>query len=182
MCELISTKATGTALGHRDVQPIRQQAHDGCRFDPRYFLQLLFAFSERNKKNVAIEIGAEYVKHLRAAHIVSAQHLDVVAGIDLKSPRLRRIAIERNRNQGDGSADQQHEQQHLDSVERFARQRTTFDRHTFLPAEKRRLGIVIQIEQTAIQRTVVETAARRWSMPALLRARLRRWWMRFFGP
>ncbi len=74
------------ALSHSDIQPIRQQAHDGCRFNPRYFLQLLLAFSQRNKKNVAIEIGAEDVKHLRPAHIVRAQHLDVVAGIDLKSP------------------------------------------------------------------------------------------------
>ena len=159
MCELISTNATGMRSVTATFSRLGNRRITVADSHPGNVLQLLLAFLQRNKKDVAIEVGAEDIKHLRAADIVSAEHLDVVAGIDLKPPRLRRIAMERNRHQCDCSADQEYKEQYLDPVQRFARQRSALHRHTLLPAQKGRLGLIVKIEKTPIQWSILETAA-----------------------
>ena len=66
----LTKKGDRLALHHRDANLIGQQPHYGCMLDPGNLLELLAAFAERHKENVAANIFTEDRQHLCAAHLL----------------------------------------------------------------------------------------------------------------
>ena len=86
-------KCQRSTLHDIHAKAIGQQAHYRGRFHPGDLFQLLLALAERDKKNVAADVGAEDFHHLAMRNVVNAGNFQVVAGINAETPRAGAVSI-----------------------------------------------------------------------------------------
>ena len=87
-----------SALVNFDLQAVGNKAHHAGRFHPRNLLQLRLLLRQRNKKNVAPNVGAHHFHDLRLGHVLHARDFNVVARFHAEAPRVLAVVIQPGRD------------------------------------------------------------------------------------
>src|SRR5437762_14345524 len=83
-------------------QTVGSKPHDTGRFHRRNLLQLLLALIQRHEEDVSANVTAHHLHHLRAADILSAINIDVIARFHSKAQGALAEGVEgRDRNSGE---------------------------------------------------------------------------------
>src|ERR1035441_8742334 len=133
-----------------DAQAIRYESHHARRFHPRNLLQLLFALGQRNEKNVAANISAHHFQHLRVRHVLRAADLNLIAGIDSKTPRMLPVTVEAESGSSQNRKDDERQCHPLQRVGSLFGKGSAPDRYSFLSAQEWGFLLRFQIDEPCV--------------------------------
>ena len=142
--------------GHRgalvdfNLQAVGHEAHHAGRFDPGNLLELRFLLRQRNKENVAANIGAHHFHDLRFGHVLHARDFNVVARLHAKAPGVLAVLIQGGGNNCGDAQNGCGNRSPEEAAGSFFRKRTAAGRDTLLPAQKWRFLVRIQVDQARI--------------------------------
>ena len=138
------------ALVDFNFEAVGNESHDAGRLHPGNLLELRLALGQRDEKDVAADVAAQNFHHLRTSDVVRAGNLDVVAGLNAKAPGTLAVAVERRSGHPSRAQKDKRQDSPLQPIDRFFGEGTAPNRDAFLPAQKRRLLIRIQVEQACV--------------------------------
>ena len=145
------------ALVNLHLQAIGNEAHDARRFHPWNLFELRFLLGQRDKENIAANVGAHHLHDLRLGDILHAADFDVVARFDPEPPRMLAVVVQSGG--GNCSDTQKHrgDRRPQQAAGSFLGKRAAAGGDTLLSAQKRGFLVHIQVNQAR----VVEFLARR---------------------